>query len=784
MISNETLEKLGFYKVLTHISGYTSTEKGKNLILNTFPYSSLNKIIEQGKFVTEAKELFIKEDYPPIEYLPNLDEALSRSNISGLILNKTNVRNILTLAVISRKVKNYLLNYAQNTNLEKEYSGKLFKDKNFEHSISKIFNESGEINDNASKKLKEIRKEIIGKSDQLKSVINKILKNLSNSYLVQEEYVTQRDGRLVLPIKAEHKRHIKGFIHSESNTGQTVYIEPEATLDLNNEILSLNFAEKREIERILKEVTQIIGQYSNELKLSLKTITELDVIFAKAKYSLETIGAFPTINKDKRHNIIDGRHPLLLKKIGREKTIPLNFTFGKDNVILITGPNAGGKTVVLKTIALLSAMVQSGIHIPVHPDSNFHFFENIMMDIGDEQSIEDDLSTFSSHLSNIKNIISQSDVNTLVLIDEIGTGTDPSEGTALAASFLITLKNKNAKVVATTHHGNLKILATEIDKFQNASMEFDIENLEPTYKFRQGVPGSSYAFEVAKKIGLDDEILSLAEQYLDSDKNKVEKFIIDLENKSLQLSKKLDALEIENTRLQGLTKLYEKQNEKLKEEKGKILKETKEKADEFLMNINSKFENTIKRIKETKAETKIIKEEKNKIDQLKKEIKITYSEPQNSKPTELANIDVGDYVTIKDSFTSGEIIEIEKNKNVATLDTGNLRIKVKLNNLIKSKRKKEKYEQQQSGISITQTNTTLDIRGQKPEEAEFEIIKFIDDAYLANLKDVEIIHGKGTGVLRITVHEILKNHDLVKDFNLADIKSGGHGATIVKLKED
>jgi DNA mismatch repair protein MutS2 len=784
MISNETLEKLGFYKVLTHISGYTSTEKGKNLILNTSPYSSLNKIIEQGKFVTEAKELFIKEDYPPIEYLPNLDEALSRSNISGLILNKTNVRNILTLAVISRKVKNYLLNYAQNTNLEKEYSGKLFKDKNFEHSISKIFNESGEINDNASKKLKEIRKEIIGKSDQLKSVINKILKNLSNSYLVQEEYVTQRDGRLVLPIKAEHKRHIKGFIHSESNTGQTVYIEPEATLDLNNEILSLNFAEKREIERILKEVTQIIGQYSNELKLSLKTITELDVIFAKAKYSLETIGAFPTINKDKRHNIIDGRHPLLLKKIGREKTIPLNFTFGKDNVILITGPNAGGKTVVLKTIALLSAMVQSGIHIPVHPDSNFHFFENIMMDIGDEQSIEDDLSTFSSHLSNIKNIISQSDVNTLVLIDEIGTGTDPSEGTALAASFLITLKNKNAKVVATTHHGNLKILATEIDKFQNASMEFDIENLEPTYKFRQGVPGSSYAFEVAKKIGLDDEILSLAEQYLDSDKNKVEKFIIDLENKSLQLSKKLDALEIENTRLQGLTKLYEKQNEKLKEEKGKILKETKEKADEFLMNINSKFENTIKRIKETKAETKIIKEEKNKIDQLKKEIKKTYSEPQNSKPTELANIDVGDYVTIKDSFTSGEIIEIEKNKNVATLDTGNLRIKVKLNNLIKSKRKKEKYEQQQSGISITQTNTTLDIRGQKPEEAEFEIIKFIDDAYLANLKDVEIIHGKGTGVLRITVHEILKNHDLVKDFNLADIKSGGHGATIVKLKED
>ncbi len=784
MINEETLNKLSYFKVLSHISGYTATEQGKVLLQNTLPFNSLNEIKRQGKFVNEAKELLINEDFPPIDYLPNLNEILARSTISGIVLNKTNVKNILELAVISRKLKNYLTNYASATTLFKVFAENLFKDKNFEVSIEKIFNESGNINDNASKKLKEIRKEIISKSEQLKGVINKILKNLSNSYLVQDEYVTQRDGRLVLPIKAEHKRHIKGFIHSESNTGQTVYIEPEATLELNNDILSLNFAEKREIEKILKEVTGIIGKHSNALKVSLQVLTDLDIIFAKAKYSLEIIGSFPTFNENKSHSIIAGRHPLLLRKIGRDKTIPLDFTFANDNVILITGPNAGGKTVVLKTIAMLSALAQSGIHIPIHPDSNFHFYENIMMDIGDEQSIEDDLSTFSSHLANIKNIIKQADSRSLVLIDEIGTGTDPSEGTALAAAFLITLMKKNAKVVATTHHGNLKILAAEIEKFQNASMEFDLDKLEPTYKFRQGVPGSSYAFEVAKKSGLDENIISLAEQYLDSDKNKIEKFIIELENKSVQLSKKLDALEIENSRLQGLTKLYEKQNKKLKEEKGKILKETKEKAELFLKNINSQFENTIKRIKETKAETSIIKEEKNKINALKKDIIRTYPEPVIDEPINQKKISIGDLVSIKDSFTTGEIIEIDKQKNVATIDTGNLRIKVKLKNLVQAKKEEKKKEQQRADIYLTAAKTTLDIRGEKPEEAEFEIIKFIDDAYLANLKDVEIIHGKGTGVLRTTVHHILKNHELVKNFELADIKSGGHGATVVKLKEE
>jgi DNA mismatch repair protein MutS2 len=781
MISKTTFEKLEYQKVLNYISNYTSTDQGKEKILTTLPFTNLIGAETEGCFVTEAKNILINSEYPPINYLPNLQNDLSRSTIEGTVLGQDSIKRILDLAIISRRLFSYLKSNALNTNLNKEFSASFFIDKNFESHISKIFNQQGEINDNASKKLSDIRKEIIRKSAGLKSIIEKLLKGFSNSYLVQEEYVTQRDGRLVLPIKAEHKRHVKGFIHSESNTGQTVYIEPEETLELNNEILSLGFAEKREIEKILKEITTLIGNNAHSLKLALNAIVHIDSIFAKAKYSLEIIGSFPIFNKTKKIKLINARHPILLKKMGFEKTVPLSFNYVNNDVTLITGPNAGGKTVVIKTIGLISLLAQSGIHIPIDPDSEMFFFNKIMLDIGDEQSLEDDLSTFSSHLSNIKNILDEADEYSLILIDEIGTGTDPSEGTALAASFLIKMQEKKSIVIATTHHGNLKIIASELENFQNASMEYDLSKLQPTYKFRQGMPGSSYAFEVAEKIGLDQSILKLAEEYLDSDKNKIEKFITDLENKSMALTKKLNQLEIENTRLQGLTGLYERENQKLKEQKEKIIKETREKADLFLDDINSQFENTVKRIKESNAEKQIIREEKEKILKLKRIVEETYKQPVPNI-IDRGEFNKTDYVQIKDSLTSGEIIEIDNAKGTATIEAGALKIKAKINNLIHIEKPKNKVSQKIFVSSSSLESTKLDIRGRKPEEIEFEVVKFIDDAHLSGLRNVEIIHGKGTGVLRESVHQLLKNHTLVKSFELADIELGGAGATNVKLK--
>lgn len=781
MISQTTLDKLEYEKVLTYIANYSSTQQGKEKLLSLKPFNNVKSAELEGLYVTEAKEILIEYDYPPLNYLPNLDEALSQSKIHGTILRQDSIKKILDLSEMSRKVFSFLKSKAEETKLFHNYSRIFFIDKKFEAHISKIFSPSGEINDKASKKLSEIRKEIIKKSSSLTSVIERILKGFSASYLVQEEYVTQRDGRFVIPIKAEHKRHVRGFIHSESNSGQTVYIEPEETLELNNEILSLGFAEKREIEKILKQLTELIGANSTQLKLALSAVTSIDIIFAKAKYSLEIMGAFPLFNNHKKIRVINARHPILMKKIGLDLSIPLNYEYNDNDVTLITGPNAGGKTVVLKTLGLLSALAQTGIHIPVDPDSEFYFFNNIMLDIGDEQSLEDDLSTFSSHLENIKNILAKSDDKSLILIDEIGTGTDPSEGTALAAAFLISMKENNALVVATTHHGNLKIIASELDNFQNASMEYDLEKLAPTYKFRQGTPGSSYAFEVAQKIGLDQTILSLAKEYLDSDKNKVENFIVDLENKSLELKKKLDQLGIENTRLKGLTGLYERENKKLKEKKDKILKETKDKADSFLSDINSQFEQTIKKIKESNADKCIIKEEKAKLQNIKKIVKESYSEPIQKEPNK-GDYALGDFVQIKDSFTTGEIVELDKERGTVTIDTGSLRIKAKTKNLIHAIKPKEVNN---SAVFVSTTSvesTILDIRGQKPEEIEFDLIRFIDEAHLAGLKQVEIIHGKGTGVLRETVHHLLKNHQLVKSYDLASIKLGGAGATDVKLK--
>ncbi len=781
MISEIVLEKLEYQKVLNHIASYCTTELGTSSLQNLKPFANQEMAELRGNYACEAKDILINFDYPPLSYLPDLQRVLTQSRIQGTILKKDEIRKTLELAQSSRKVYSFLKTNAESSNLYKNYRDNYFIDKNFESLISRVFNESGEISDNASTKLADIRKEIITKSSYLTKIVEKLLKDLSNSYLVQDEYVTQRDGRLVLPIKAEHKRHIKGFIHSESNTGQTVYIEPEQTLELNNEILSLTFAEKREIERILKEITIVIGNASYELQNAYSTLTDLDIIFAIAKYSMEILGSFPRINTNRLIKIIDARHPILLKKLGIEKTIPLNFNFENNNVTLITGPNAGGKTVVLKTIGLISLLVQTGIHVPVHPDSDFIFFDNVMLDIGDEQSLEDDLSTFSSHLTNIKNILQQANKNSLILIDEIGTGTDPTEGTALATAFLIKMVELESMVVATTHHGNLKIIASELDHFQNASMEYDIENFSPTYKFRQGMPGSSYAFEVAYKIGLDKETINLAKEYLDPDKNKVETFIIELENKSLELTKRLNQLEIENTRLSGLTSLYERENNKLKEQKESIIKETKHKAEKFLNDINSQFENTIKRIVESNAEKKVIKEEKKKIDNIKSAIETNYNLPLQ-KITPKESFILGDYVKLEESTTSGEIIEIDDDKKIATINTGSLRIKVKLKSIVHTQRKKEKLKDVFSFSQSDFGSSLLDIRGRRPEEIEFELIKYIDEASLANLKNIEIIHGKGTGALRETVHIILKEHELVKSFELATEEFGGAGATLVMLK--
>ncbi len=782
MTTNDSFEKLEYQKVLNYISRYCVTDNGKEIVLSIRPLPDIKTIEQKGKAIGDAKEILIKNDFPPFEYLPDLTEILFRSRIEGVFLSSKQILEVLKLAVISRKMHQFLKSSEFGSSYLSNLRNSLFVDKVFEHHINGVILENGDIRDDTSAKLKEIRIEIREKESALQKIVKKMLKQLSELYLVQEEYITQRDGRIVLPVKAEHKRHVRGFVHSESSTGQTVYIEPEETLEMNNEILSLSFAEKREIEKILKTVTRKIGEQSELLIKSLNAIAELDSIFASAKYSIEIIGSFPSFEENKPFEIIDARHPLLIKKIGYNNTVPLNLKMIDETVVLITGPNAGGKTVTLKTTGLLVLLAQSGIHIPLHPDSNFHFFTNVLVDIGDAQSIEDDLSTFSSHLTNIKRILDEAYNKSLVLVDEIGTGTDPAEGSAIATGVLITLRDKGAKVLATTHHGSLKLIANQLAKFQNASMEFDTDELKPTYRFKQGMPGSSYAFEVASRIGMDDEIMNLCKEYLDPDKSKIETFLVDIERKSKELKNEIHKLEIENLRLKSLANLYQQKIDKLEKQKKEIIEETREKAQVYLKDINKQIETVIKNIKESNADKQVIKAEKQKIETVKKETREFFTK-EIKKEEKKIELNVGDYAAISNTTSVGIIDELDKTKDKAVLVIGSIKIKTKYSDLIPAKKSEiETPTYPRIEYDYNAMNYRLDIRGKRADEAEKEIISFLDNSNMMGIERIEILHGKGTGALKQLVQSIIKNYDAVKNYYYASIESGGDGVTIVELK--
>ncbi|MCH8033863.1 MAG: endonuclease MutS2 [Bacteroidetes bacterium] len=782
MIDNSTLEKLEFPKILTYISHYAITEPGKSRILSLTPSTDIKTVLQQGKLIIEAKNILAENFPPPLEYISDLSVELAKSKIEGTVLRVKKILDILKLAACSRLLYNFIKENSEIAPLLKQSSNWLFVDKLFEHHIQKVIDENGEVKENASKNLKEIRKSIREKKSDLIRSINKIMKDLNEQKMVMDDYLTLRDGRMVIPIKAEHKRHLKGFIHSESATGHTVYIEPEQTLELNNDIISLTFAERREIERLLKELTKMIGSVADDLKSSLDEIAEIDSIFARAHYSVEVMGSFPELNGRKHLEIRDGRHPVLLKKLGRKGTVALDLKLEDENIVVITGPNAGGKTVVLKTIGLLSALVQSGIHIPVNPDSNFPLCENILIDIGDEQSIEDDLSTFSSHLKNIKYILEQANENSLVLLDEIGTGTDPSEGASLASAVLMRLRDCRATVFASTHHGSLKIIAHDEKMFVNAAMEFDNEKLTPTYKFKLGIPGSSYAFEVAKRIGIDDKLLNEAAQNIDTDKHKLEEFLVEIESKSTALEKKLKESELENTRLTGLSNLYKKNLEKLEIEKKEILKKVKIDGEKYLEGVNRKIEQVIKELRETQASKEVIKKSKELIREIKEKNENLFV-PDVELEQEITDFRISDFVRLRDTSTTGKIFSIDKIKKRAVVQVGTMKMKVNINELLLEKEKSSKEKTSSyNNYKIQTREYRLDIRGEKPVETEFKVIKFLDDSYASGQERIEILHGKGTGALKKTVIAILKKHDKVKDYYFAPIDAGGEGITIVELK--
>ncbi|HEX9656785.1 MAG TPA: endonuclease MutS2 [Bacteroidota bacterium] len=779
------LAKLEFDRVLRRIVRYTRSEPGARFLKNIQVQTSPEIITKELSTVSEMKSLLESESEIPIDGIFPIAAILQKSSVDGALLSGTEILHVGSTLNASRLIRSFLQKHKEQSPLVWEIAETIEVDKVLEFNIEKTVDESGEVKVTASKELQTIRRSIAEKYESLRKKLGDILRRVSDAGFSQEEIITTREGRMVLPVKVEHKNQVSGFIHSASASGATVFIEPTETLDLNNEIRSLQFQEQREITRLLKEITVQIGEARQWLQVNLEILAHLDALQAKGKHSIEVVGRAATVTADGQLVFKGARHPLLLQAHGYAGTVPLDLTLGDEySTLVISGPNAGGKSVAMKCVGLLVLMIQSGLHIPAS-EASVRAFRKVFVDIGDDQSVENDLSTFSSHLKNLKEISRNADEHSLVLIDEIGSGTDPAEGSSIAASFLELLTKRRTLTIATTHHGMLKLFAHETEGIENGAMEFDHSTLAPTYRFRSGIPGSSFALEMAERLGLSPELLGRARALLGPGRVKLDELLTKLESSVQQYEEKLREARENESGLRTLKSEYESklknQSKELRELKRAAVSEAKVLVDKA----NALIEQAIKEIREQEASRDSIKTSGAILDSLRKEID-REEETVRAVPVAEGNgalLHEGSLVVLDEGSEMGEIISIDK--ETATVVFGALKIRVPLSQLVPAKG--DKRARSRVNVSSIEkpddVQQELDLRGMTGAEALSQVDKFIDSAILSGLNRVDIIHGKGTGALRKKVGDFLSSHPRVRSFRLGDWNEGGMGVTIVDLAD-
>ncbi len=774
----ESKNNLEFNIIINHIAKNCVSDLARLRMQNSEIIFSESDLKRQLSAVSETKEIYQAEGGLPIWSYVDIREILHKIEPIGSYLEISDCQYVQNFLEICDEIKKFF----------KKHSGKFLLLENDVSSIEILANlyqllkntidPSGKIYDNASKDLKRIRSDIEYQRKQLHVILDRIKRKKAEH--LQEDYITLREGRLVLPVREFSVNKIPGIVHGQSGTGQTHYIEPLEAVKLNNYLHELYSEEKNEIIKILRRITGNIKDYNDELIINFNIIIDLDVLQAKAKYSISANGNAPEISNDINWDIRKAFHPILLRKLS-ENAIPLNLKIGDDyRVLVISGPNAGGKTVVLKTIGLLQLMFQCGFHIPVEEGSKFPLCSNIFAVIGDDQSIENDLSTFSSHINNINKIFNSVSENSLVLIDEIGSGTDPTEGSALAIAILQKLNEDGIISIATTHQSALKEFAHKTENIKNAAMQFDIETLQPIFKIDVGLPGSSYAFEISERLGMDSDVLSSARKIMGPGSDKLEKIIIDLSRQKQHYEKEFDKISIKNSELDGLLNLYKQRSEELKKKKKQFEKKAREEADQILGNVNKTIENIISEIRESQAKPEIIKKSKKIINKLKKDF--SAEQKDESKTKKIENLEIGQLVkSIKFDIT-GEVILINKDKNEIELESKGVRLKVPFEDLeIANSVQQTKQIKLGDRPIIKQVDNEIDLRGQRVEEAIVELEKYIDLAQLSGWKELRIIHGKGTGALRQSIQSYLKNKTHILSYRLAKYGEGDAGVTIIGL---
>lgn len=786
---NYYLEKLEYPKILNILSNYALTYLGKEKCLNLIPSNNIDTVKSTLSETEETLNILYRCNTPPISEIAdntkNLKAIESYSSLS--IKSILELTNILKM---SEELKKYFYNDFLDTNefvyLSNIFS-KLYSNSSIIEKISYSIIDENTIDDRASKNLASIRKKQRNIEQDIKAKLNTFLHSSTYSKYIQENVITIRNDRYVIPVKDEYRGQIKGFVHDVSSSGSTVFIEPIAVFELNNEIANLKNEENLEIERILQNLSKLFYPYANEIKEDIECIGKLDFAFAKAKYSRSFNGITPIINTQKQIILKDAKHPLLDPK----KAVPISLELGTSfNTLVITGPNTGGKTVTLKTVGLLTAMACSGLNIPAATKSSIYVFDNIFADIGDDQSITESLSTFSAHMKNIVDIVNNSTENSLILVDELGSGTDPVEGASLAISVLDYFKSNSSLTVATTHYQELKKYALTTDGFENASVEFDVNTLSPTYHLLIGVPGKSNAFEISRKLGLPDSIISHAKNNLtknDIDFEELLKNIYDnkskIENEKLEISKKL-------AEISELKKSLVRDNSKIIEQEHEIINNAKIQARNILLDAKEEATEIISKMNDDANSSRNLNNLRNKLNKSIKDISVT-SSYGNLPQTLNSTISIEEAKPNTEVFVStlgqnGIIVSNVSKSNEVQVQVGSMKLSVNikfLEKINKSESTKNKSTTSYSSVSKAKNvSSEINVIGFNVDEAIFVIDKFLDDCTIANLQTVRIVHGKGTGKLREGIHKFLKSNSRVKSFRIGTYGEGEMGVTVVELK--
>lgn len=791
-MNDKALRTLEYDKIIRKLTDLAASSRGKELCGNLMPQSDLSVITRLQQETSDAESRLLRKGSISFSGIHDIRPSIMRLKV-GSSLNAVELLRISSNLDAVLRIKAYG-GYTGKDDEETtedslaEYFAGLEPLTPFNNEIKRCIISEEDIADDASPALKSIRRSIRVINDKIHSELSSILTSSKN--LLQENIITMRDGRYCLPVRAEYKNQFQGMIHDQSSSGSTLFIEPMAVVRLNNDLRELAIKEQQEIEKILAALSEMAAQYINELEYNYNTITELDFIFARARLSIQMKGTEPKFNARGIINLKKARHPLIDPK----HAVPIDIRIGQDyTMLIITGPNTGGKTVTLKTVGLLTLMGQAGLHIPAFENSQLTIFKEVYADIGDEQSIEQSLSTFSSHMTNIVTILQNADPDSLVLLDELGAGTDPTEGAALAMAILSNLHKRDIRTLATTHYSELKIYALSTEGVMNASCEFNVETLRPTYRLLIGIPGKSNAFAISQKLGLPEYIIEDAKKRIGKQDRTFEDLISDLEASRVTIEKEQEEISRYKAEIERLKNDLSKKNEKLEASKERILREAKDQAAQILQEAKEFADESIRKYNRWLQEGGSIKDMETVRSQIRDRLSEEADLPkENKKPAKKLspkNLRVGDSVYVASLGLKGTISTLPNAKGDLYVQMGILRSLVNIKDLepadeeeskpaISGPTKSGKIKMSKSAFISPEIN----LIGKTVDEAIFELDKYLDDAYLAHLPQVTVIHGRGTGALRNAIHAYLKNCKYVKDFRTGGYNEGNTGATIVELK--